>query len=88
MLKKVRSAFGGDDGDKHTALIDEFKLAHKKMFRHQQSVDEASNVPNAGDDRPLAVSFESIYFELFEKNTLEITLFIKQNTNQSKFYEY
>lgn len=40
-LKKVRSAFGGDDSDKHSALIDEFKMAHKKMFRNQ-NVDESA----------------------------------------------
>lgn len=35
LLKKVRSAIGGGQNtDKHNALIDEFKLAHKKMFKN------------------------------------------------------
>lgn len=36
VLKKARSVFGGsaNDTEKHTALIDEFKLAHKKMFQN------------------------------------------------------
>lgn len=35
LLKKVRSAIGGSQNtDKHNALIDEFKLAHKKMFKN------------------------------------------------------
>lgn len=35
MLKKVRSAIGGGtNNDKHNALIDEFKMAHKRMFKN------------------------------------------------------
>lgn len=41
-MKKVRSTFGANgpnSENKHNALIDEFKLAHKKMFQNSLAVN-------------------------------------------------